>query len=614
MVKFSTATFEGQALTWWKSNVQDGLGRSECYGMGTLHKRIERYLWGLAPQIQGMVSCSEPTIIQQAIRLAHNLTSQAVRQGLFDKPADNKRKCEGSSSRSFNKPPAQKRKETTRAYIVGQAGNKPRRAYTGTLPKCNRYNFHHNDTCEEARKPGNHNNNAKERAFVIGAGEAKQNPDTVMGTFLLNNHYAYMLFDTGAERSFVSNEFSPLVGIKTTILDNEYTVELADDKFVIVFIDDILIYSRSKEEHAEHLRLILELLKTEKLYAKFSKSFIENFSKIAKPLTALTQKNVKYDWNERTEEAFHLLKQKLCSAPFLALPEGNDDFVVYCDASHQGLGCVLMQREKVIAYASQQLKVHEKNYTTHDLELGAVIRDAQLEALKEENLENEVLRGMEKLFEIKSDDVCYYMDRIWVPKHGNLRDLVMDEAHKSRQKSYADQKRKPVEFQVGDKMLLKVVTWKGVIRFGKRGKLNPRYIGPFEILQRIGPVAYRLNLPEELQNIHNVFHVSNLKKCLYDETLIIPLEEVQIDEQLHFVEEPVEIIDREVKQLKQSLIPIVKEFSEKLSILTMSGQFAVFVDGEYVQTLLSKVMDDTCMPGFAISGNFNFGFHDRCLV
>ncbi|GJY19279.1 putative reverse transcriptase domain-containing protein [Tanacetum coccineum] len=198
------------------------------------------------------------------------------------------------------------------------------------------------------------------------------------------------------------------------------------DKFMIVFIDDILIYSRNKEEHEDHLRIILELLKKEKLYAKFSKCdfwistvqflghvidsrgihvdpakikavkdwaspttpteirqflglagyyrrFIEGFLKIAKPLTELTQKNKKYIWGENQESAFQLLKQKLCEALILALPKGNNDFIVYCDASHQGLGAVLMQREKVIAYASRQLKPHEENYTTHDLELGAVV-------------------------------------------------------------------------------------------------------------------------------------------------------------------------------------------------------------------------------------------------
>ncbi|GKC11397.1 putative reverse transcriptase domain-containing protein [Tanacetum coccineum] len=198
------------------------------------------------------------------------------------------------------------------------------------------------------------------------------------------------------------------------------------DKFVIVFIDDILIYSNSKKEHTEHLKLILELLKKEELYAKFSKCefwlskvqflghvinsegihvdpakiesindwaspktsidirqflglagyyrlFIEGFSKITKPITKLTQKNVKFHWSEKAKAAFQLLKQKLCSAPILAILEGSENLVVYCDASRKGLGAVLLQRKKVIAYASRQLKIYEKNYTTHDLELGAVV-------------------------------------------------------------------------------------------------------------------------------------------------------------------------------------------------------------------------------------------------
>ncbi|GJX30249.1 putative reverse transcriptase domain-containing protein [Tanacetum coccineum] len=194
------------------------------------------------------------------------------------------------------------------------------------------------------------------------------------------------------------------------------------DKFVIVFIDDILIYSKTQEEHVEHLRLVLELLKKEKLYAKFSKCefwlrevqflrhvingngihvdpskieavknwkaprtptevrsflglagyyrrFIENFSKIAKSLTILTQKSKTFNWGEEQEYAFQTLKDKLCNALVLILLDGPEDFVVYCDASGIGLGCVLMQRGKVISYASRQLKIHEKNYTTHDLKL-----------------------------------------------------------------------------------------------------------------------------------------------------------------------------------------------------------------------------------------------------
>ncbi|GJY97391.1 hypothetical protein Tco_0514301 [Tanacetum coccineum] len=132
------------------------------------------------------------------------------------------------------------------------------------------------------------------------------------------------------------------------------------------------------------------------------------------------------------------------------------------------------------------------------------------------------------------------------------------QAARDRQKSYADLKRKPMEFQVGDRVMLKVSPWKGVVRFGKRGKLNPRYVGPFKVLEKIGSVAYKLELPQELSRVHNTFHVSNLKKCYSDEPLAVPLEGLHIDDKLCFVEEPVEIMDREVKRLKQSRIPIVK--------------------------------------------------------
>ncbi|GKD69040.1 putative reverse transcriptase domain-containing protein [Tanacetum coccineum] len=129
------------------------------------------------------------------------------------------------------------------------------------------------------------------------------------------------------------------------------------------------------------------------------------------------------------------------------------------------------------------------------------------------------------------------------------------QAARDRQKSYTDRRRKPLEFKVGDKVMLKVLSWKGVIRFGKREKLNPRYIGPFKILAKVGTLAYRLELPEQLSRVHSTFHVSNLKKCFVDEPLVIPLDEIQIDDKLDFIEEPVEIMDREVKRLKQSHIP-----------------------------------------------------------
>ncbi|GJW06502.1 putative reverse transcriptase domain-containing protein [Tanacetum coccineum] len=626
--------------------------------------------------------------------------------------------------------------------------------------------------------------------------------------------------------------------------------------------------------------------------AGYYRRFIEGFSKIVKPMTKLTQKKVKFVWGDKQEAAFQTLKQKLCSAPILALPEGSEDFVAYCDASIKGLGVVLMQRDKVIAYASRQLKIHEKNYTTHDLELGAVvfalkiwrhylygtkctvftdhkslqhilnqkelnmrqrrwlellsdydceiryhpgkanvvadalsrkerikplrvralvmtigldlpkqILNAQTEARKPENIKNEDVGGMlvenskdpekfrtEKL-EPRADGTLCFNGRSWLPCYGDLRTVIMHESHKSkysihpgsdkmyqdmkklywwpnmkaniatyvskcltcakvkaehqrpsgllvqpeipqwkwdnitmdfvtklpkssqgydtiwvivdrltksaifvpmretdpleklarmylkevvtrhgipvsiicdrdprfashfwrslqkalgtslamstayhpetdgqsertiqtledmlracvidfgkgwvnhlplvefsynnsyhasikaapfealygrkcrspvcwaevgevqltgpeivqettekivqikqriqaardRQKSYADLKRKPMEFQIGDKVMLKVSPWKGVVRFGKRGKLNPRYVRPFKVIERVGSVAYKLELPEELSRVHNTFHVSNLKKCYADEPLAVPLDGLHFDDKL----------------------------------------------------------------------------------
>ncbi|GJV76408.1 putative reverse transcriptase domain-containing protein [Tanacetum coccineum] len=374
------------------------------------------------------------------------------------------------------------------------------------------------------------------------------------------------------------------------------------DKFVIVFTDDILIYSKSKEEHEVHLKLILELLKKEKLFGKFSKCefwlqevhflchvvnsegihvdpikievvknwmppktlteirsflglagyyrrFIANFPKIAKPLTLLTQKNQKFKWGDKQENAFQTLKDILCDALILALPEGINDFIVYCDASNQGFGCVLIQRNKVIVHASRQLKIHEKNYTTHDLELGKanVVADT---LIRKEWMKPRRARAMSMMI------------------HSSIKARILEarsEASKvintpvERLRGFEKQlERKEVNGLARCDTVTEVSPWKGAVHFRKRGKLSPRYVGSFEIVKRVGPVAYRLRLPQELIGVHDTFHVSNLKKCLVDVNLHVSLEEVKIDDKLHFVEEPTEIIYREVKKLKNRRIPIVK--------------------------------------------------------
>ncbi|GJU49301.1 putative reverse transcriptase domain-containing protein [Tanacetum coccineum] len=411
------------------------------------------------------------------------------------------------------------------------------------------------------------------------------------------------------------------------------------DKFVIVFIDDILIYSKSKQEHEEHLKLILELLKKEELYAKFSKCefWIPKVQFLGYVIDS--------------QAAFQLLKEKLCSAPILALPEGAENFIVYCDASHKGLGVVLMSssvRSKDLEALSVWNEVYQliSDYDceiryhpgkanvvadalsrkerikplrvralvmTISLDLPKQILEAQIEARKPKNLMAEDVgevgcRAMVKAehkkpfdFLVQPEIPQWKWDNITMdfvtklPRTSNDHDTIWNcrspvcwaevrdaqltgpelihettekivqikqriQATHDRQKSYDDVRHQPLEFQVGDRVMLKVSHWKGVIYFGKRGKLNPRYIGPFKVLDKVGTVAYRLELPQQLSRVHSTFYVSNLNKCLSDEPLAISLDEIHIDDKLHFVEEPVEIMDREVKR---SILEEVSAFLHK---------------------------------------------------
>ncbi|GJW74122.1 putative reverse transcriptase domain-containing protein [Tanacetum coccineum] len=189
------------------------------------------------------------------------------------------------------------------------------------------------------------------------------------------------------------------------------------DKFVIVFIDDILIYSHNEKEHEEHLKTILELLKKEELYYR---RFIEGFSKIAKPMTELTPKNQKFDWGEEQEEAFQLLKQKLCAAPILALRKGSQDFMMYCDASIKGLGVVLMQRMKD---GRKEIETDTIRALVMNIGLDLPLRilEAQKEAIRVKNLEAEDISGMLKKLEARADGTLCLDNRSWLPCYGDMR-------------------------------------------------------------------------------------------------------------------------------------------------------------------------------------------------
>ncbi|GKA59084.1 putative reverse transcriptase domain-containing protein [Tanacetum coccineum] len=451
--------------------------------------------------------------------------------------------------------------------------------------------------------------------------------------------------------------------------------------------------------------------------AGYYRLFIKNF-KIAKSLTILTQKSKTFYWGEEQEKAFQTLKDKLCNAHVLALPDTPEDFMVYCDASGLGLGCVLMQRGKEIAYASRQLKIHEKNYTIHDLELGAVIElfsdydceiryhpgkanvvadalsrkemikprrirainmtlqssimDKILAAQEEASDESAGLqRGLDELIKHRSDGA---LDRYWWPRmkkdivvyvsrcltclkvkaehqrHGVPISIISDRDSRftsrfcqtmqealgtrldmstayhpqtdgqsertiqtledmlracaldfggswdvhlllvefsynnsyhssmrcaSFEALYGRKCRSPIMWaEVGEGHLIRPelvqettemisqikdrLKAARVVRFGKKGKLALKFVGPFEIIESVGPVAYRLRLPKELNGVHDTFHVLNLKKCLADPTLQVTLDEIQVDAKLNFIEEHMEILEREFKKLKRSRIAIVK--------------------------------------------------------
>ncbi|GJZ39712.1 putative reverse transcriptase domain-containing protein [Tanacetum coccineum] len=546
------------------------------------------------------------------------------------------------------------------------------------------------------------------------------------------------------------------------------------DKFVIVFIDDMLIYSKDKKEHEEHLKAILELLKKEKLgihvdpakiesikdwaspktpteirqflgLAGYYRRFIKGFSKIAKSMTKLTQKGIKFNWGEKEVNVFQLIKEKLCNAPILAFPEGSEDFVVYCDASHKGLGAVLMQREKVITYASQQLKVHEKNYTTHDLELGSVVFTLKIwrhylygtrctvftdhkilqHILDQKELNMRQRRWVELLSDYDCDiryhprkanvvaDALIHKERIEplreldTSAHGDLRSVNMPDPTKSKysilskalgtdismstayhpetdsqsertiqtledmlracvidfgmyvemsiigvlgrswgsptdwpginpgnngkdipdqakgwqaariDKELRDRNRKRWKFENwGDRVCdqgLHLQRSRTVRVSG--AKLNPKICRTF---RGVSPKVRKLptaGLPQELSRVHHTFHVSNLKKCYADEPLVMPLEGIHVDDKLQFVEEPVEIMEWEIKRLKRSRIPLVKVRwnSRRGPEFTWELIYVEFQCHELKENVILFIMFACVAKSIHLDGNILAGYSRKVL-
>nr|GEZ50021.1 transposon Ty3-I Gag-Pol polyprotein [Tanacetum cinerariifolium] len=300
--------------------------------------------------------------------------------------------------------------------------------------------------------------------------------------------------------------------------------------------------------------------------AYYYRRFVEGFSKITKSMTKLTQKKVKFDWGDKEEAAFQLMKQKLCSAPILALLKRNEDFIVYCDVSIKGLGAVLMQREKDPKRLRKE-KLEPRTDKTPCLNNRSWLPcygDLRALIMHESHRSKYFVHsGLDKMYQDMKQlywwpnmkaNIATYVNKCLTyirvkAEHQNPSGFLVQleilsgsrtislwilspssqgrkriQAARDRQKSYAKVRRKPLEFQVGDRVRLKVSHWKGVVRFGKRGKLNPRYIRPFKMLAKVGTVANGLEIPQKLSRVHSTFRVSNLKKCLSDEPLEIQLE------------------------------------------------------------------------------------------
>ncbi|GKA88135.1 putative reverse transcriptase domain-containing protein [Tanacetum coccineum] len=717
-VKFATCTLHSVALTWWNTHVKT-VGHDAAYGMPwkTLMKmmtdkycprneikkleieiwdlkvkesdKIEKYVGGLPDMIHGSVVASKPKTMQDAIEITTELMDKKIRT-FVERHTESKRKFEDTSRNTQNQQQQQqqqnKRQNTGRAYTAGTGVRQmpimlTTRKGTGSGQKPTCYECgvqgHFKRECPKLKNNNNRGNqvgggNAPAKVYTVEHMGTNPDSNVVTSTFLLNNSYASILFNTSADRSFVSTAFSSQIDITLTALDHYYDVELADGR--IIGLNTIL---RGCTLNILNHPFNIDLMPVE----------LGSFDAI-----------IGMDWLIKYQAIIMCAEKiiRLASASILALPEGREDFIAYCDASIKGLGAMLMQREKTERRKPENIKNedvggvgspvmvicgcdHARVKAEHQRPSGLLVQP-EIPQWKWDNITMDFIMKLPKSSQ-GYDTIWVIVDRltksaIFVPmretdlmeklarmylkevvtRHGipvsiicdrdprfasnfwrslqkalgtnldmstayhpqtdrqsertiqtledMLRACVIDfgkgwvnhlplvefsynnsyhasikaapfealygrkchspvcwvgvgevqltgpkivqettekiiqikqriQAVCDRQKSYAELKRKPMEFQVEDRVMLKV-------------------------LEKVGSIAYKRKLPQELSRVHNMFHVSNLKKCYANEPLVVPFDGLHFDDKLQFIEEPIEIIDWEVKRLRQSCVPIVK--------------------------------------------------------
>nr|GEU70428.1 putative reverse transcriptase domain-containing protein [Tanacetum cinerariifolium] len=504
-------------------------------------EKIDKYISGLPDNIFRSVKSSKPKMLDETIELANDFMDQKLRT-YAKRQANNKRKADDLSKNNHGyQQQSAKRQNVAKVYNMGSGERKP---YGGNLTKCTKFHFYHNGPCtqkchkcnkvghlaRDCRSSGNINvantqrdnraipkgngcfecgvpgrfkrdcpklknkdgGNVNAQGWVYAVGNAEKKRECIEGLGLQCRHgYPPRMRETSRKESKLR-----------TYQSSE------------IFLKCFLRTCQNEKEHEEHLKAILELLKNK----EFKGIYVD---------PAKTE-SIK-DWvSPKTPTKIR---------QFLGL-------VGYYRRKANVVADALSHKEWIETLRVRALVMNI------GLDLPKQILEAQIEALKPENL--------------KKEDVGVGEARLTGPKmiQKTMEKIVpvkqIIQAAQDRQKSYVDLKQKLIEFEVGDMVMLKVLPWNGVVRFGKHDKLKPRYVGPFKVLAKVEKVAYRLELPQELSRVHHTFHVSNLKKCYADEPLAMPLEGIHIDDKLQFMKEPVDIIEREIKRLKQSRIPLVK--------------------------------------------------------